>query len=75
MTFEISAADKTLQEQSCWDSAEPIGSCRSCGGVKPLRGPGLYVHVPFCVRRCPYCDFYSVSALDLIPRYVEALGR
>jgi len=37
--------------------------------------PGLYVHVPFCVRRCPYCDFYSISALDLIPRYVEALGR
>lgn len=37
--------------------------------------PGLYVHVPFCVRRCPYCDFYSVSALDLIPRYVEALAR
>ena len=37
--------------------------------------PGLYIHVPFCARRCPYCDFYSISSLDLAPKYIETLAR
>lgn len=28
-------------------------------GKPPLRGFGLYVHWPFCVSKCPYCDFNS----------------
>jgi oxygen-independent coproporphyrinogen-3 oxidase len=28
---------------------------------------GIYVHIPFCVRKCGYCDFYSVSDLTLSP--------
>jgi oxygen-independent coproporphyrinogen-3 oxidase len=35
---------------------------------------GLYVHIPFCVRKCAYCDFYSVAGrLDLIDAYIDAL--
>ncbi len=26
------------------------------------RGPGLYVHIPYCRRKCIYCDFYSGGA-------------
>jgi oxygen-independent coproporphyrinogen-3 oxidase len=36
----------------------------------------LYVHVPFCVRKCLYCAFYSEpSSVELIDRYVGALIR
>lgn len=40
---------------------------------KPL---GLYVHIPFCVKKCNYCDFLSAPADDATKkRYVEALCK
>lgn len=33
---------------------------------------GLYIHIPFCKRKCPYCDFFSIKMNDEeMNRYVD----
>ncbi len=36
---------------------------------------GIYIHIPFCTRKCPYCDFYSLPLdRELKERYISALA-
>lgn len=37
------------------------------------KAAGLYVHIPFCVKKCSYCGFYSSTSVSLIPDFLEAL--
>ena len=44
--------------------------------MKNKRQLGIYVHIPFCVRKCHYCDFLSGPAENSVKEaYAEALKR
>ena len=35
---------------------------------------GLYIHIPFCKNKCPYCDFFSIKQNDeIMDRYVQGV--
>lgn len=35
----------------------------------------VYIHIPFCISKCLYCDFYSETDLSLKNRYLDALKK
>src|SRR3972149_3077911 len=53
---------------------KPPSAGPSLSALPPL---SLYVHIPWCVRKCPYCDFNSHEARGELPeaQYCEALIR
>ncbi len=34
---------------------------------------GIYLHIPFCKRKCAYCDFYSIANTSNQEKFIEAL--
>ena len=59
--------------------SQPAGADRDRGPARPRRPVGLYVHIPFCVSICPYCDFVVVAGAETrgprnrIAAFVDAL--
>lgn len=47
---------------------------KECLTVRPGHVAGIYVHIPYCARRCLYCDFYTEGVIRADwPAYVSAL--
>jgi oxygen-independent coproporphyrinogen-3 oxidase len=34
---------------------------------------GIYIHIPFCRRKCTYCDFYLVTNLNIVDKFISNL--
>ena len=56
-------------------SVHPIVANLSTPRFSALPPLTLYIHIPWCIRKCPYCDFNSHEQRQALPeaRYVEAL--
>ncbi len=36
---------------------------------------GIYIHIPFCLKKCKYCDFYKSTEVTEIDRFISVLKK
>ena len=58
-------------------SLQPVALKSQAVNFQALPPLSLYIHIPWCVRKCPYCDFNSHEAHGSVPEkeYIAALVR
>ena len=56
---------------------QPVGTKAQAVNFRATPPLALYIHIPWCVRKCPYCDFNSHEVRGSVPEkeYVAALVR
>lgn len=64
-----------ISEIRAVDTQAPVLGDHTLTGLKNPPPLALYIHIPWCVRKCPYCDFNSHEFKAEIPEaaYVDAL--
>ena len=41
-----------------------------------MKDLGIYVHIPFCIKKCDYCDFISYCyKIEYIEKYIESIKK
>ncbi len=36
---------------------------------------GIYIHIPFCRKKCGYCDFYSITNLNIVDKFSNSIKK